>query len=282
VEAMLGKIFDIKRIEVAEAQALLPFADLRAQAEAIAKDSEHATRGFLKALQSDGRDLALIAEVKKASPSQGLIRPDFDPVAVAQAYTGAGATCLSVLTDERHFQGHPSYLARIRQATHLPLLRKDFIYDPYQVYEARVWGADALLLIVASLEDSVLRDLSDLAATLDLDVLVEVHDDAETERALKLGAPLIGVNNRDLGTFKTDLSTSERLIPKLLGHAFPVSESALETHADLERVQAAGAKAVLIGTSFCATPNIESKVQEVMGWDSASLKPVGSQARLHS
>jgi len=258
--SVLDRIFAHKREEVAAAEARIPFADIRA----MAADASP-TRGFLRALMSRPGDLALIAEVKKASPSKGVIRPNFDPVLVAQAYERAGAEALSVLTDERYFQGSAENLRRARQATSLPCLRKDFIDAPYQVYEARAWGADAILLIVASLEDSQISDLQALAGELGMDVLVEVHSLEETQRALDLAAPLIGVNNRDLADFRTDLAFSEELIPMIAPFALPVSESALETRADLNRVQAAGARAVLIGTSFCASEDIESKVHEVMG-----------------
>lgn len=215
-------------------------------------------------MKSAPGDLALIAEVKKASPSRGLIRPDFDAAEVAAAYARAGAQALSVLTDETYFQGSAENLVRAREAGGLPCLRKDFINDPYQIYEARAWGADAILLIVAGLDDASLADLHRLAVELGMDVLVEVHTDEETDRALALGAPLIGVNNRDLTDFRTTLGTSDRLLPRISPHAFAVSESALESRADLDRVHAAGAGAVLIGTAFCAAPDIEAKVREVM------------------
>jgi indole-3-glycerol phosphate synthase len=266
---MLQQIFDHKHAEVATAKAERPIAALRREAESTPRP-----RGFLKALQTADRPLALVAEVKKASPSQGLIRPNFDPIEVARAYESAGVHALSVLTDSKYFGGSPEVLRTVRQTTELPLLRKDFIDDEYQLFEARAWGADAVLLIVAALDDTRLRDLFAASTALGLDVLVEVHNDAETDRALALEAPLIGVNNRDLATFKTDLATSERLIPRLATHAFAISESALEAKADLDRVQAAGAKGVLIGTSFCASPNIEAKVREVMGWP----KPVPAEA----
>jgi len=257
--SVLDKIFAHKATEVAAAKALVSQSEI----EALAAQAS-APRGFLRALRSS-EGLALIAEVKKASPSKGLIRPDFDPVAIAQAYARAGASCLSVLTDVDYFQGSPENLKLAREASGLPCLRKDFLNDPYQIYEARAWGADAVLLIVASLDDAQLSDLHSLAVSLGMDVLVEVHDDLETERALRLGAPLIGVNNRNLADFKTTLEISDRLIPLIAPHALAVSESALETRADLDRVEKAGAKAVLIGTTFCASPDIEAKVREVMG-----------------
>lgn len=259
--SVLDRIFAEKRLEVEARQAQVPLADLRARAVEIPVSE----RGFRQALvEADG--VALIAEVKKASPSQGLIRPDFDPAEIAAAYARAGATALSVLTDGPNFQGDARYIGVAKAASGLPALRKDFIYHPYQVWEARLWGADAILLIVASLSDGQIEELHGLAQGIGLDVLVEVHDEAEAERALRLQCPLIGVNNRDLRTFKTELETSERILPILAPHATAVSESAIETHADVLRMQAAGARAVLIGTTFCASPNIEPKVREVMGW----------------
>ena len=258
--SVLDRIFARKAEEVAIAKSRVPLADLKK----MAADSEP-PRGFKKALQ-EAPGLALIAEVKKASPSKGVIRADFDAVEIAKTYEGAGAQCLSVLTDEHYFQGSAENLQRARAAVSLPCLRKDFLNDPYQVYEARAWGADALLLIVASLEVGQLRDLQALAKELGMDALVEVHTEEESERALGAKAQMIGVNNRNLSDFTTSLSTSERLIPMIAPHALAVSESALETRADLDRVEAAGAKAALIGTTFCAAPDIESKVKEVMGW----------------
>jgi indole-3-glycerol phosphate synthase len=226
-------------------------------------------RGFRAALADARPSLALIAEVKRASPSKGVIRPDFDPVTIAQAYEAAGAHALSVLTDERYFGGSLENLRRAREATRLPCLRKDFLLDPYQLYEARAWGADAVLLIVAGLEREQLAELHALALELGMDVLVEVHTLEEAETALGLGAELVGVNNRNLTDFRTDLSISEQILPLLAGRALAVSESALETCADLERVRAAGARAVLIGTAFMAAPDVGGKVREVMGWPSA-------------
>lgn len=258
--SVLEQIFARKREEVAAAKLQVSIDDLKAQAA-----DAPPTRGFLRALR-EHPGLALIAEVKKASPSQGLIRPNFDAVEVAQAYERAGATCLSVLTDEPGFQGRPEYLTACRSAVALPLLRKDFLDDPYQVHEARAWGADAALLIAASLSKSQLSDLQGLIELLGMDALVEVHNETELEVALSIGAKLVGVNNRDLADFKTDVAISERLIPRYAGKALAVSESALESRSDLDRVEAAGAKAVLIGTAFCASPDIEAKVKEVMGW----------------
>jgi len=259
--SVLTKIFERKAIEVADAKRLVGIDKI----QALARETE-APRGFLRAL-ANASGLALIAEVKKASPSQGIIRPNFDPVEVAQAYERAGAHALSVLTDEHYFQGSAENLRLAKKSTNLPCLRKDFVNDPYQVYQARAWGADAILLIVASLHASEVRDLRGLAEELGMDVLVEVHSEDEAEIAIDLKCPLIGVNNRDLSNFATSLTISTRLLPQVVASgALGVSESALETRSDLDIVQNAGAKAVLIGTSFCAAPNIEEKVREVMGW----------------
>ncbi|RYG47541.1 indole-3-glycerol phosphate synthase TrpC, partial [bacterium] len=210
------------------------------------------------------RDLGLIAEVKKASPSKGVIRADFDPIEIALAYERAGADCLSVLTDREYFQGAPEYLTRCRTATRLPVLRKDFIADPYQVAEARAWGADAVLLIAAYLSDAQLEDLEADIRSYGMDALVEVHTEEEALRIVDLVPGLIGINNRDLATFETSLETTERIAPLVSPFALTVSESALRHRADLDRVKAAGARAVLIGETFTAAQDIESKVREVM------------------
>lgn len=257
----LDRIFQAKHEEVAAAKLARPLPEV----QTLASESEP-PRGFRKALEQAEIPLALIAEVKKASPSQGLIRADFDAAAIAQSYERAGAHALSVLTDVQFFQGGPENLAAAKKATRLPCLRKDFIDDPYQVFEARAWGADAILLILASLLRNQAEDLQCLAWELGMDVLVEVHTPAEADTALAICANLIGVNNRNLADFRTDLAISEEILPIIGGRALTVSESALITFSDLERVRAAGARAVLIGTSFCAAPDIEAKVREVMGW----------------
>jgi len=233
--SVLNRIFERKAAEVVEAKSQIPLADLKAMvAEA------EPTRGFRNAL-AHADSLALVAEVKKASPSQGLIRKDFDPVRVAQAYERAGAHALSVLTDEYYFQGSAENLRLARLHTALPCLRKDFVNDPYQVYQARAWGADAVLLIVAALSRSQIIDLHGLIGSLGMDALVEVHTEEESAVAIELGCSLIGVNNRDLSDFKTSLTVSERLLPAVAASgALGVSESALETRADLDRVLKSG------------------------------------------
>lgn len=257
----LSRIYATKREEVESAKARVPLSELRS----LARD-QAPTRGFLRALAVADRPVALIAEVKAASPSQGSIRPDLDPADVARAYESAGAHALSVLTDAPYFKGSPDNLRAARAACCLPVLRKDFLYDPYQVVEGRAMGADAVLLIAAMLTDRQIEDLHGLAAELGMDVLVEVFDESEARRAIDLKCPLIGVNNRDLSTFEVDLTVSERVLPMLRPHAFTVSESALSAQADVVRVAAAGARAVLIGTAFCASPDVGGKVREVMGW----------------
>ena len=258
---ILDEIFAYKKREVKEAKRQVSEAELEVQVQV-----QIAPRGFRQALIDNPHEVALIAEVKKASPSEGLIREDFDAAGIANIYKNAGAACLSVLTDEKYFQGSAENLKLASKASGLPVLRKDFIFDEYQIVEARAWGADAILLIVAGLKQADLQRLYQFAKDLALDVLVEVHDRAETEIALELGADLIGVNNRDLRTFKTDLGISESLIPLIAPHAVAVSESALGKLEDIERVKAAGARAVLIGTAFTREANIHSKVLEVMGY----------------
>jgi indole-3-glycerol phosphate synthase len=210
-------------------------------------------RGFAESLRRPGR--AIVAEVKKASPSRGVIRADFDPVAIARAYEAGGARALSVLTDAPFFQGSLAYLAEIRRVVALPLLRKDFVIDPYQLHEARAFGADAALLIVAILDDARLRDLSALARELELDALVEVHTRSELVRALEAGAKLVGVNNRDLRTFVTRLEVTEELAPHVPEGVTLVAESGFRTAAELARLERAGAKAFLIGESLMAAPD---------------------------
>ena len=236
--------------------------------KALTKRGDH--RGFNYALRHPRRgSVALIAEVKKASPSAGVIRPDFDPVAIARQYEAAGASCLSVLTDEKFFQGSLENLKQIRAAVKLPLLRKDFIIDERQILEAVHWGADAILLIVAILSDTKLKRLHDLATDAGLAVLVEVHDEEELDRALDMGARLIGVNNRDLKTFKVDLATTEQLAAKVFANrtredVLLVAESGLHTRADVERVVRANAGAILVGESLIRG-DIPEKAAELIG-----------------
>ena len=258
---ILEKIFETKREEVARAKAVVSPTELRRRAENCG-----ARRGFLRALKNSAFCPALIAEVKRASPSQGkIVAGEFLPAEIAKDYEQSGAACLSVLTDVEYFQGSPQYLQDIREAVQIPLLRKDFIFDEYQFDEAIVWGADCVLLIVAGLEVDLLHRLYDSAMARNLDVLVEVHNEAETEIALRLNPELIGINNRDLATFETDISITKRLIEMIPDSIFTVSESALHFREDVQLVSSYGAKGVLIGTAFCGSEDIARKVREVMG-----------------
>jgi len=254
---ILDRILARKAEEVAARRAALPLAELVARVADLAP-----TRGFAAALEAkiEAGSPAVIAEIKRASPSKGLIRAGFDPAAIAAAYAQAGAACLSVLTDVDFFQGADEHLRQARSACALPLLRKDFTIDPYQVYEARVLGADCILLIVAALDDAALLDLALLAAELDLDVLLEVHDEEELERALAVPAPLLGINNRDLRTFETSLETTLRLRPRVdVERRLLVTESGIRTAADVIRMRAAGVHAFLVGETFmrAADPGAE-------------------------
>jgi len=244
---ILQRILARKAEEIAERSTRVTRAELSARAYSMAP-----TRGFADAIEARLAigEPAVIAEIKKASPSKGVIRADFDPAAIATSYAQAGAACLSVLTDADFFQGCEDYLAQARAACELPVLRKDFVIDDYQVYEARAIGADAILLIVAALDDAHLLHLSLLAAELDLDVLVEVHDEAELERALDIPATLIGVNNRNLRTFETSLDTTLRLHPAVDYDRVIVAESGIHTREDVRALREAGIGTFLVGEAF--------------------------------
>lgn len=257
----LQPILEAKRAHVAARKAVMPAASLDLKRSGP-------TRGFARALmeaRAAGRT-GLITEIKKASPSQGLIRPDFDVAAIAAAYEAGGATCLSVLTDEPYFQGRDSYLAQARHAApSLPALRKDFIVDVYQLPESRSLGADAILLIAAALGDSELAEYEAAAIELGLDVLVEVHDEAELERALKLSTPLIGINNRDLRTMAVDLGATERLAPRVPEGRLVVAESGITSAADLHRLRTVGVSTALVGEMLMRAADVEAATRRLLG-----------------
>jgi indole-3-glycerol phosphate synthase len=254
---ILDEIVRLRRDDVARAAGETPRKELE-QSPAYSEPR----RGFAQRLRRGG--IAIIAEVKKASPSRGVIRPDFDPAAIARAYEDAGAAGISVLTEERFFQGHLNHLTRVRGAVDLPILRKDFLIDPYQVVEARTWGADAVLLIVAILGDRQLDEMLAAAREQGLDALVEIHDERELERALAAGAEIIGINNRDLRSFVTTLETAERLRPLVPASVIPVAESGIAGPADIARLRRAGFNTFLIGECLMRAPDPGAKLRELL------------------
>jgi len=266
---ILQKIEAYKRAEIAAAKKARPRAAVEAAAEAASP-----VRGFFAALSAkiSHGDQALIAEIKKASPSRGLIRGEFDPPSLARDYAAGGATGLSVLTDGPSFQGSPEHLTAARAATALPVLRKDFLYDPYQVAETRALGADSILIIMAAVDDKTARELYSAAVHWNMDTLVEVHDEAELDRALKLGSKLIGINNRDLRSFETKLATTERLAPRVPKNHLLVSESGIFAPADLARLAAAGVHAFLVGESLMREPDVTLATRTLLSRDKKQAK----------
>lgn len=257
----LDQIVATKRSEVQALKERTSLPELEARARDLPP-----TRGFLRALREHAPEVALIAEIKKASPSKGVIRPDFDPVAIARAYAEGGATCLSVLTDETYFQGHLDFLDRVRQAVSLPLLRKDFLLDPIQVYQARCAGADAVLVIVAVVPSPArIAELAHDAALVGMDTLVEVHDARELGLAREAGATLIGINNRNLQTFDTRLETTGELLPHVPPGAIVVAESGISTRDDVNRLHALGAHAFLVGESLMRAADVAQATRTLLG-----------------
>ncbi len=259
---VLERICAAKRLDVEARRNVAPMADLERRLEQASP-----VRGFRRALEAtvERGDLALIAEIKKASPSRGLIRADFAPANLARAYAAGGATCLSVLTDKPSFQGDDAFLAQAREAVELPALRKDFMLEPYQIVESRLLGADCILLIMAALEDRMANELCRLARELDMDVLAEVHDRAELDRALALDSDLVGINNRNLKTLEVDIGTTEALAPLVPADRLLVAESGLHSHEDLVRMAAVGAKAFLVGESLMRETDVTLATCRLLG-----------------
>lgn len=259
---VLTRICNDKKQHLAKKKAAVSLTELQERIK-----TQEVPRGFINALQktySNG-DVALIAEVKKASPSKGIIREDFDAVAIAKIYQEAGASCLSVLTDEPYFQGHDDYFKSVHQNVDLPLIRKDFMIEPYQIYESRALGADCILLIMAALSDEHAKELYDLSTELQMDVLVEVHDQDELDRALKLSPQMVGVNSRNLKTLEVDIQNAHRMIREMPAGILKIAESGIKNHTDIQELLQTGAQGFLVGESLMREQNILSATQELLG-----------------
>jgi indole-3-glycerol phosphate synthase len=259
---ILTRILAHKHNEITARREALPEKELKLRAT-----DQPPVRGFYNAIRAcvESGQPAVIAEIKRASPSKGILRDPFDPSAIAKSYAEAGATCLSVLTDEQFFQGADKHLQAARAVCQLPVLRKDFIVDPYQIYESRALGADCILIIVAALDDQLMQELVDLARQLDLDVLVEVHDREELERGLMLRTPMIGINNRNLHTFETTIDTTLRLLPDVFHDRTVITESGIHSHDDVSLLRKRGVHAFLVGEAFMSAPDPGQKLRELFG-----------------
>ncbi|MBI4642099.1 MAG: indole-3-glycerol phosphate synthase TrpC [Candidatus Tectomicrobia bacterium] len=258
-ESILDRIVAVNREELHETKRKFPLSELRARLQDL-----EPPRRFLEALKDGSQGTRIIAEVKKASPTKGLIRADFDPVAIATTYEEHGAAAISILTEKQFFQGNLDYLHQIRKVTHIPLLRKDFLFEEYQIYQSRIFGADALLLIVAMLEKGELKELFQLTHEVGLEALVEVHNEDELDTALSVNARLIGINNRDLKTFQTTLDTTLRLVPLVPPGKVIVSESGINHRSDIELLEKAGVHAFLIGEALMRERDIGKKMRELL------------------
>ena len=259
---ILERILAVKREEVAVAKQRKSLADLRTEVETAGKPRDFV--GALRAKIATGLP-AVVAEIKKASPSKGVLRPEFDPVTIAKSYARHGAACLSVLTDTQFFLGGPEYLVKARAAVDLPVLRKDFLIEAYQVYEARAMGADCILLIVAALNDAVMRELEQAALDVGMSTLVEIHEEAELERALCLETPLLGINNRNLRTFETRLETTLSLLPRVPADRLVITESGIVASADVRRMREAGVDAFLVGEALMRAPDPGAELTRLFG-----------------